>query len=303
MNLFLDSGAYSIFEATTNKGKFIETDVLWEYIDRYALFLSENKDKFDVYVNVDIPFYPELTWKIQQYLEIEKKLQPLPVYHPSEDIKWLKKYADNYEYIGTGGLGQSSSKSRWHMNIGDAFWNIICDDKGMPQVKVHGFAMTSPDLIIEFPYYSADSTSWMQFGKYGLLVVPRKQKNKFVYDVPPHIISVSTRKKRKEDYKNFEHLPKIEQTHVHEYLESISLKMGSSKLEHIEFDCTKVEFPIAATEVSSIETIIERGVCNDITFRDQANLQYYLDLESNIPLWPRPWKKKRKAMLTKLPEA
>ena len=227
----------------------------------------------------------------------------MPVFHGGEDFKWLKKYIDNYEYIGIGGLGQRMSTSLWLSGMGDSAFSLICNDKGMPRVKVHGFAMTSPELIIEFPFFSVDSTSWMQFGKYGLIVVPKKQNGKFIYDTPPHIISVSSRKKRKEDYKSFEHLPKIEQTHVHEYLESIGLKMGSSTLEYVSFDTSKAEFPIADKEVSSQETIIERGVCNDVNERDQCNLSYYLNLEDSIPPYPRPWRKRRKGMMTKLPGA
>ena len=723
MNLMLDSGAHSLYMSEVlhkdNNYAFFESDAFWQYIDAYCAFLKENKDHFAVYVNVDVIFNPEMSWKVQKYMEDTYKLNSIPVFHPGEDLKWLKKYLDNYGYIGIGGLGQRAMKGRWLADTGEPAWNLICNEKGIPRIKVHGFAMTSPELIIEFPYFSVDSvtgdamvlvrefgrirmssmeelywsalgdkittenghhyknttgletyitdedgkgfwtpvtkvfrheigkplykvrsydgravkvtgdhgcfvirdgkktpvptldlkpnidrlvcvnfrrtnkiqikqltveverttakkskfrseriqkesfpftvvftkelmeffglwiadgyysglsvgmsyandieslqcfekaasvfnfgeqphkvsiksnavdsgvsnifmqrvmqalgfigkshtkqipwwvfevsnelicaflrgyfsgdgstnngaaieagtvsvklfyglfylltsvgvtpickikegrtggfstgesilhtinignfqsktaffekigflqkrkmdtirlslsrpqtsmknkvgdffsckqeenhltcfgveklnvfkgvvydlevpegqryvangilihnsTSWMQFGKYGLIIVPKKKNGTFIYDESPHIISVSTRKKRKEDYKNFEHLPKIEQTHIHEYLESIGLKMGSSKLEKVSFDHSKAEFPIAETEVSSSETIIERGVCNDVNQRDQCNLEYYLSLESSIPEWPRPWKKKRKAIMTKLPGA
>jgi intein/homing endonuclease len=94
---------------------------------------------------------------MQKYLEDYHHLNPLPVYHQGEDLKWFKKYVDNYDYIGVGGLGQLSTKSRWFLNVGNSIFNIICDDRGMPQRKLHGFAMTSPDLVIEFPFYSTDS--------------------------------------------------------------------------------------------------------------------------------------------------
>ncbi len=306
MNLFLDSGAHSLYNDRIRKAKdhlFYETDEFWKYVDDYCIFLKEHKDKFRVYVSVDVIFNSEMTWKVQRYMEDVYKLNPLPAFHAQEDFKWLKKYMDNYEYIGLGGLGQGMTRGNWLANVGEPAWNLICNEKGIPRVKIHGFAMTSPNLVIEFPYYSADSTSWMQFGKYGLLVIPRKKHGFFDYDIPPLIISVSTRKKRKDDIKNFDHLPKIEQTYVHEYLESIGLKMGSSKLEDAPFDATKAEFPIAATEVSATETIIEHGVCNDVTLRDQANLSYYLNLEEFIPPYPRPWKKKRIASMTKMPGA
>lgn len=307
-NIFLDSGAHSLYKAEVAAKKkddfsFYESDSFWEYVERYCEFLKANKDKFEVYVSVDVIFNPEMSWKVQKYMEDTHKLKPLPVFHSGEDFKWLKLYLDNYDYIGLGGLGQSVSKGNWILNVGEPAWNLICNKKGYPRVKVHGFAMTSPDLIIEFPYYSVDSTSWMQFGKYGLIVVPRKKRGKFIYDEPPYIVSVSTRKEQKSEYKNFHNMPKIEQTHVHEYLEKLGLKMGESKLNHVAFDRKKIEFPISDVEVSSVETIITKGVCNDADQRDLVNLQYYLDLESEIPKWPRPWVKKRVAMMTKLPGA
>jgi hypothetical protein len=301
----LDSGAHSLFKehvGRPNEGSydFFESDDFWGFVDRYCEFLNQNKDKFAVYVNVDVIFNPELSWKVQKYME-SKGLNPLPVFHNGEDLKWLKKYVDNYEYIGIGGLGQIVSKSQWAIGVGDPAFNIICDGNGYPKVKVHGFAMTSPELILTFPFYSVDSSSWMQFGKYGLIVIPRKISGKFVYDVPPLIINVSSRKKRKADKNHFDNLPYIERLHVYEYLEMIGLKMGESELKEVDFDRTKCEFPISNKEISDKEIIIERGVCNDGEIRSRANLRYYLDLEANIPPWPRKWIKNNKAMITTLP--
>jgi hypothetical protein len=269
-------------------------------VDSYAAFLKENKDLFDVYVSVDVIFNPELSWKVQKYMEDVHKLHPLPVFHSGESFTWLQKYIDNYEYIGMSGLGQRAKKAQWIANVGEPAWSMICNDKGMPRVKVHGFAMTSPDLIIEFPYFAVDSTSWLQFGKFGLIIIPRKKNNKFLFTESPHIISVSARKKKKTEVEHFENLPMIDQKHVLEYLEMKGIPMGKSILEEVAFDKTKAELPISSKEVSDKERIIEIGVCNNNDLRDQLNLEYYLDLEAHIPKWPRPWKKKER-QVTRLP--
>ena len=307
IKVFVDSGAYSLQikylrdKNIKNKMAFYESEEFWSFVDSYAEFIKKNKHLIETYVNVDVPFHPEFTWKVQKYLEDTHKLQPLPVFHIFEDFSWLKKYIDNYDYIAISGTAKFISKSAWMVSIGDPAFNLICDDKGMPRVKVHGFALTSPDLVIEYPLYSLDSTSWMQFGKYGLIIVPKKRNGKFVYDESPHIIKVSSRKKSKMDHENFINLSPTVQKQVIEYLESRDLKMGKSNLVEIDFDRTKHEIPVSDKEVSSKEIVIEKGVCNNNDMRDQANLQYYLDLESNIPPWPRPWKRKRKGMVTRLP--
>jgi len=310
MNLMIDSGAHSLFNQHPRERKskngmrdfsFYETDDFWNYVDSYCLFILKNINNFNTYVNVDVIFNAELSWKVQQYIESTYHLKPLPVFHSGEDYKWLKKYIDQYEYIGIGGLGQQMSSSMWCHSVGDPAFSIICDEKGYPRVKTHGFAMTSPSLIVQYPWASVDSTSWMQFGKYGLIVVPVKNSNgKYRYDVSPNIYSVSTRLKAKENAENFVNLSKEQKRYVETYLESIGLKIGSSDLETEEGIVThdKIgypQFPITNFRHTGNEIIKELGVCNNIDMRDQANLQYYLDLESNLPKWPRRWTKKERS--------
>ncbi len=303
VKVMIDSGAHSLFEKHIGIDRerdfsFYESDEFWKFVDDYVAFVKENENNIDTYVNVDVIFNPELSWKVQKYME-KKGLHPLPVFHAGEDFKWLKKYVDNYDYIGIGGLGQTISRSKWRMSMGDPAFSIICDEKGMPRVKVHGFAMTSPDLIVTYPFYSVDSTSWFQFGKFGLLIVPKKIDGKYVYSESPHIISVSTRKKRKMEAENFDYLPELEKKAVLEYVEIKGFKMGRSDLETVEYDRSRSELPISKTERSNKEILIEEGVCNNVYIRDTLNLEYFLDLETHIPPWPRKWKRKR--IMTSLP--
>jgi len=299
IKVMIDSGAHSLYTKEVMRKEdnydYYESDDFWAFVDSYAAFIKENKDNIDTYVNVDVIFNPELTWKVQRYMEDVHKLSPLPVFHSGEDFKWLKMYVENYDHIGMSGLGQRAKKAQWIKNVGDPAFRIVCDDKGMPKVKVHGFAMTSPDLMVIYPYHSVDSGSWFQFGKYGLIIVPKKRNGKFIYDESPHIISVSTRKTRKMEAENFDHLPDMEKKAFMEYIEMKGFKMGSSELEEVAFDNTKVEFPIGKTEISDKEVVIEQGICNNSYIRDELNLQFYLDAEKNIPPWPRPWKKLIKA--------
>lgn len=300
----IDSGAHSLYHKNVHNGShdfsYYETKEFWDYVDAYAACIKENEHLVDTYVSVDVIYNPELSWKVLKYLEETHDLHPLPVFHPGEPFSWLQKYCDNYEYFGIGGLGQTTTKSRWKAVVGDPAWEMICDSKGMPRNKVHGFAMTSPDLIIEFPYFSVDSTSWMQFGKYGLIIVPKFKGGKYIYEESPHIISVSARKKKKTEAEHFEHLPKLEQHHILQYLEMKGIPMGKSILEEEEFDFTKAEMPISKKSVSSTERIIEVGICNNNDLRDQINLDYYLDLEAEIPPWPRKWRKRAQS-ITRFP--
>jgi hypothetical protein len=300
MKMFLDSGAHSLFKehvGTSNLRdySFFESDKFWQFVDEYALFIKANEQLIDVYVSLDVIFNPELSWKVQKYLERKHKLKPLPVFHAGEDFKWLKKYIDNYDYVGIGGLGQSVTKVQWIFNVGDPAFTLICDTKNhMPRVKTHGFAMTSPDLILTYPFFSVDSTSWMQFGKYGLLIVPKKINNKFDYRKSPTIVLVSQRKGQQAKAEHFNSMPKQEQKHIIEYIESNGYKLGKSELEKVPFDKSKVAFPVSTHEYSEKETIIEEGVCNNGNMRDMLNLQYYLNLEKHSRPYPWAWSPERK---------
>ena len=116
VDLFLDSGAHSLYTKEVMKKEhvegysFYESKEFWDYVDNYAQFVRENKSFLSVYVNVDVIFNPELTWKVQKYLETNHELSPLPVIHYGADLKWVKRYMDDYEYIRFGGLGQEVTK-------------------------------------------------------------------------------------------------------------------------------------------------------------------------------------------------
>lgn len=299
MRLIIDSGAHSLFKEHIGTGErnywFFESDEFWKFVDEYASFIKANKDLIDTYVSLDVIFNPELSWKVQKYLERKYKLKPLPVFHAGEKIKDLKRYIDNYDYIGIGGLGQSVTKAQWKSSVGDPVFKLICDTKNhMPRVKTHGFAMTSPDLVLDYPWYSVDSTSWMQFGKYGLLIVPKKINNKFDYRKSPIIVLVSQRKAQKAKIEHFDSLPEIARKHIIEYIESYGYKFGKSELEKVPFDRSKPAFPVLSHEYTENETIIEEGVCNNGNMRDMLNLQYYLNLEKHSRPYPWAWSPKGK---------
>jgi hypothetical protein len=296
MKMFLDSGAFSIWKEFDKSGRVLEGKALWDYVDAYANYIKQNIKLIDVYVNVDIPFRPDVTLEVQNYMEKKHKLHPIPVYHPGEPVQYLINYIKKHDYIGMGGIGAGNiSKQAWMTSTGERAFEIICDNpKKIPKVKVHGFAMTSPALMMRYPFYSVDSSSWMQFGKYGLLIVPKKKGGKFVYDESPHIVVVSQRKKARKDADHFNNLPKIDQAHIREYVKMKGYKFGKSDLELVPHDKTKCEIPISDTEVSANEIIIEKGVTNYGPWRDELNMMFYLDLAERLPKWPWAWKPKDK---------
>lgn len=188
LTMALDSGAYSLYNTKFARDKrstqrnrasanydYVKHPEFKEYLDGYVEFLNLHSAALDFYVNVDIIYNPQDTMKVQKYLE-SNGLSPIPVYHYGEPVSILKHYIDNYEYIGVGGLGQSISP-KTYIEFGDKVFKYVCDRHGKPRVKVHGFAMTSIQLMARYPWYSCDSSSWGYQSRNGWVRFPRAALN------------------------------------------------------------------------------------------------------------------------------
>lgn len=296
--LMLDSGSHSLYKQYTktqgqNNFDFYETDIFWKYVDDYAEFIKQNKATIDIYVSVDVIFNPTLSWKVQRYLEDVHELHPLPVFHSYEDFKWLYKYLDNYDYIGIGGIGQTVGKKTWIKTMGDPIFNIICDTPNrLPKVKVHGFAIGAPELIVKYPWASVDSASWVIYGKYGGIIIPKKTKGKYDYSIAPYLIKTSW----KNHHINIagthiDNITGIQRKEFMSYFALIGLPIGISEFKKVKVGYTLKEGEkwVNAKTKDEVEIIIEAGLCNDYRIRDDANLIYFLEMEKQVPKWPWSW--------------
>jgi len=306
-SLFLDSGAYSSW----TRGVTIDLQGYIDYVKRHVDFL-------DVYACLDVVGNPEATY--QNQLEMERQgLRPLIVFHKGEDYKWLELYVSRYDYIGIGGVAaprltgtKSFEEVQSHL---DRCFEIICDRPGhIPRCKVHGFGVGTPVLILRYPWYSIDTTSWLMTSRYGSVYVPVFRNGKFRYDLVPWKIIVSSRSPHlKEEGKHFDTLTKMEQEVVLRYFHLKGFKLGRSSFrkETPDYKLKPGERWFGQEEADSqrsihglrdgyvdrgwkkesiVEIVEEPGLCNDYRMRDELNIIYYLDLERSIPEWPWPFK-------------
>jgi hypothetical protein len=163
-NLMLDSGAHHFFEKHVRKGTGIWDRHLWNweayksdafcnYTNDYIKFLKQNKHIFDVYVVNDAIYDPEVSYGNYCYMKYTHGLNPLPVYHYAEDIKWFKLYMKETKYIGISGLGQGINKKDY-IEWADEVFHLVCSNKDrLPTHKIHGFALTSVNLMKRYPFY------------------------------------------------------------------------------------------------------------------------------------------------------
>lgn len=263
MKFFLDSGGFSAF----TKGAVIDVYDYCDFIKRYNHVITH-------YSVLDDMLCAEKTLENQKIME-EQGLNPIPCFHYNEDPKYLEYYIENYDYISLGGMVPVTTKDLipWLDNI---FRNYICDKQGYPKVKVHGFGLTAFNLMFRYPWYSVDSSSWLQTGRFGGILIPRKTGGKYNWQLPPTKITVSNQSPlAKDDGKHYFTMSDSERQVVDDYLNEIGYKIGVSEFNEY-----------------GEETIIEDGVQNNYVLRHEVNLIYYRELQDRFEAYPRQFKVK-----------
>lgn len=300
ISLILDSGAFS---AWTRKSQID--------IDEYIRFCKDNLSYIDYIVNLDvIPGSPgqknlpafeierSASKGYENYLYLIKSGLPkekiIHVFHQGEKFKWLKKMVAEMEYIGLSPANDrtTSEKIVWL----DLCMRHVLDKQGMPIVKFHGFAVTSLVLLVRYPWYSVDSTSWCMTSRLGAVYVPRRKDNKWCYRDEVLIVSVSSRSPNKQiEGKHIDFFPPEIKKEIFSYFEEKGYCLGKSNFrrESKNYKLKKNErwFGKEVEGFREVEEIEEQGLCNNYKERDNLNIDFFLDFEKNQEMWPWSFKK------------
>jgi hypothetical protein len=284
--LFLDSGAYSAY----TQGKEID---LFEYID----FIKEHQSVLDVYANLDVIGDAEATLANQRTME-QAGLHPLPVYHLHDPMDYLHYYIDRYDYVAIGGMARGATSEARTLFLNKCF-NLICDTPDrLPKVKIHGFGMTSLPLMLRYPWYSVDSTSWVLTGRFGGVHVPYKKNGEYDYGQISMKINVSSRSpSTKEEGQHFNTLPPRVQKNIREYFHTCGYVMGESEfhMEPHDYQLKEDEEWVSRSGapeeggLGEVEKIVKPGLTNIYQLRDELNIKYFKEFSKTVPEYPWPF--------------
>lgn len=285
---FLDSGAFSIFwgkviskeNPSLKDYSYYNSVEFWRYVEAYAKFVKEHTgpDKLvQYYANLDAIWNPELSWEMQQILEQDFDLKPVPVIHGKTDPKWIKHYLDHgYDLLGLGGMGQPNSAHSMrvpeYMKWADRVFDIVCDGPGrLPRARIHGFGITSQVLLLRYPWWSVDSTAWVKRAGFGKIFVPHYRKGQFVFDKVNMnydlFISDDSPYRRRRGAHYLSCSPG-RRAIVNRWLKFIGIPYG---------------------ERDEKGNVIVKGVSNDTLVRCSANIMYFNRLVDALPDWPWPF--------------
>ena len=164
--VFIDSGAFSAYTL----GVDIDLPTYCDYIRRNMDIIRVEDGSLMASV-LDGIGDPLKTWQNQHAMET-LGVRPLPCFHAGEDERYLEWYVANYDYITLGGMVGSSTKQLcvWLDRIWDRY---LTDGSGRAKIKVHGFGITAVPIMERYPWYSCDSSSWIQSAAFGSIVTPK----------------------------------------------------------------------------------------------------------------------------------
>jgi len=154
----LDSGAFTFMSKKTKA-------VDWEkYTDNYIEFINKHQIKnyfeLDIYSVVGLKETERLRNKIEQ----KTNTKSIPVWHYELGAEYYKNLCESYKYIAIGASGRNDSK--WTRTKPALLKSMVVYAKNKG-VKVHGLGYTVMKMLPQIPFYSIDSTTWLNAGKYG----------------------------------------------------------------------------------------------------------------------------------------
>ena len=176
--VFIDSGAHSFFAETENIGSAHNTikksktkDTPDEYMAKYLIWLVQNYEYYDYYAELDIGEIvgqKKVNYWRQQLIDNNIFDKCVTVYHPycmdwNDYLEMLEQ--SQSKYIALEGDRNTRTRLNYNKYLKPAY------EQG---IKVHGFAMTKIEVMRNYPFYSVDSTSWLQPQMYGTIPIFNK---------------------------------------------------------------------------------------------------------------------------------
>lgn len=154
----LDSGAFTFIGQK-------KTKINWDkYVDEYCNFINKHSIKLffelDIYSVIGI----NKTEQLRDKIELITGRQSIPVWHIFLGVDYFKMLCEKYKYIAIGASGRHDSK--WTRTNPEKLNALVVYAK-QKGVKVHGLGYTVLKQLKLIPFYSVDSTTWLNAGKYG----------------------------------------------------------------------------------------------------------------------------------------
>lgn len=162
-----DSGAFSFmgkFHEDSPEYEASSTEEFWiPYLEEYTAWLRAHKDYIFSAANLDIDRLVGRDvvrkWNKKYFEPLEKEgINIVYVAHEDETdphaFSHFREYCSKYQYVGI---------NQRHKQYATRFYQIA----KLYNVRVHGFAWTELGLLKHYPFFSADSVTWLGGVRFG----------------------------------------------------------------------------------------------------------------------------------------
>jgi len=174
----VDSGAHSFFAMegmSVHKGRIRQREQIKvdDYLNNYCRFLEKYWDVIDYFIELDIALVVGMK-KVEamrkEFRDRGLMKKCILAWHPENGLADYTWILDNTEsgYIGLQGLRANEEMLPY---------KTLCRLALERGFRTHVFALTYPDLLYQFPFYSTDSTRWLTAVQYGSSIRWDRQKS------------------------------------------------------------------------------------------------------------------------------
>jgi hypothetical protein len=180
IDIMMDSGVVSWRSYRVGREKIGDKKALdklvgeHEFIDMYVKYVKANYKKWEFYVTID------LERNAPSILERHKRIcamgiKPVPVFHGDSSAEYIKKYADlGHDLVSIATWPSLRTGKEQFKKYFDACFAVAAKCN----VRLHGLAQTSPFKMIDYPWYSVDSSSWSRVAGYGGIIMFDEHKQR-----------------------------------------------------------------------------------------------------------------------------
>jgi hypothetical protein len=179
IGIMMDSGAFSYRSwARVYRVQGKDPDAILpqaQFVDSYVVFCKENQHKWQIFFTLDLEVDAERVF--QRHCELEQRgIRPAPVLHGDDNIvEYMRRYADRgYDLIGLGMGGKIHGNHTGAKRYLEAGFN----EAAKHNIRIHGLGMTSAWQVMDFPFWSIDSSSWSRAASTGCILEFDELKNR-----------------------------------------------------------------------------------------------------------------------------
>ena len=154
-----DSGAFSFLNDKTFDPKKFDWD---SYVEEYTSWLHDNKTYIFSACNLDVDNFVGADrvrrWNELYFDKMREDMNIIYVAHQNVfgrgKLDAFKEYTQEYNYVGVNESFKDEVSS-------------IYQTAKMTKTCIHGLAWTKPTLLDDNPFFSVDSSSWVNYQKFG----------------------------------------------------------------------------------------------------------------------------------------